>query len=71
MNRQTDEFKHKINRIAPQIKEKMMQKGSLMISYQPLDDKPNFFRTVFSNNASNRQDVRFMIEEIELLGKDI
>jgi hypothetical protein len=42
-----------------------------MVSYQPLDEKPNFFRSVFSNNATQKEDVLFMIDEIENLGKDL
>lgn len=42
-----------------------------MVGYQPLDDKPNFFRAVFSNNATVKEDVLFMIDEIERLGNDL
>jgi len=48
-----------------------MFKGSLMVGYQPLDDKPNFFRAIISNPATNEQDIYFMLEEIECLGRDL
>ena len=71
MDRNSDEFKHKLNKIAPQIKKRMMIKGSLMVGYQPLDDKPNFFRAIVSNQASTEEDILFMLDEIENLGKDL
>jgi hypothetical protein len=46
----------------------MMMKGSLMVGYQPLDDKPNFFRAIVSNPASTEDDILFMLDEIERLG---
>jgi hypothetical protein len=49
----------------------MMMKGTLMVGYQPLDDKPNFFRAIISNQASNEEDVKFMLDEIERLGEDL
>lgn len=48
-----------------------MNEGKLMVSYQPLDDKPNFFRMIVSNAASKLQDIEFLIEEIERLGLDV
>ena len=49
----------------------MLEEGRIMISYQPLDEKPNFFRMIISNPASNKDDIDFMITEIERLGKDL
>lgn len=49
----------------------MMLKGSIMIGYQPLDDKPNFFRVIISNAASKEEDIYFMLDEIERLGYDL
>ena len=48
-----------------------MLKGSLMIGYQPLDDKPNFFRVILSNAATTEEDIHFIIDEIERLGQDL
>jgi glutamate decarboxylase len=57
--------------VAPQIKAMMMEKGSLMIGYQPLGDLPNFFRAVISNPALLECDIDFMLDEIARLGSDL
>lgn len=57
--------------ITPKIKAKLMEKGVAMISYQPLEEKPNFFRCVFSNLATQRQDVDFLLDEIACLGAEL
>ena len=49
----------------------MMNEGTTMVSYQPLDDKPNFFRMIVSNAATKREDIDFLIKEIERLGHDL
>ncbi|XP_077870441.1 glutamate decarboxylase 1 isoform X2 [Saccoglossus kowalevskii] len=65
------EKKQRLNQVAPIIKARMMECGSTMVGYQPLDDKVNFFRLVVSNAAVRRSDLDFLIQEIERLGKDI
>ena len=50
---------------------RMMYAGNLMMSYQPLDDKPNFFRSIISNQAVTEEDVEFMLEEMDRLGIDL
>lgn len=62
------EFKGKIHKVAPKIKERMMKEGNMMITYQPLASKPNFFRLVLQNSALNRDDMLHFIDEIERLG---
>uniref|UniRef100_A0A8C6P129 Cysteine sulfinic acid decarboxylase n=1 Tax=Nothobranchius furzeri TaxID=105023 RepID=A0A8C6P129_NOTFU len=58
----------KVSSVAPVIKERMMKKGTLMVGYQPLGDKVNFFRvTVFSPLISHK-DLDFFLDEIERLG---
>ena len=49
----------------------MMNKGDLMVGYQPLFSIPNFFRMVISNQASRREDILYVVEEIDRLGHDI
>jgi len=71
LDRTSTEFKEKIHKIAPKIKAEMMLKGSMMMSYQPLDTKPNFFRMVFNNYGTRNEDVLFLLDEIERLGKDL
>lgn len=48
----------------------MMERGNTMVGYQPLDDKPNFFRMVISNPAATEPDIDYLIEEIERLGEE-
>ena len=59
------------SQVAPKIKGKMMEKGQTMIGYQPLGDNVNFFRCVFSNPATQREDVDFLLDEIAHLGSDL
>uniref|UniRef100_A0A8D8V678 Acidic amino acid decarboxylase GADL1 n=1 Tax=Cacopsylla melanoneura TaxID=428564 RepID=A0A8D8V678_9HEMI len=58
-------------KVAPKIKERMMKTGSMMITYQPIHDLPNFFRLVLQNSALDHSDMDFFIEEIERLGHDL
>ena len=48
-----------------------MEKGNTMVGYQPLGDKPNFFRMIISNFATRENDIDFMLDEIEKLGEEI
>ena len=57
--------------MAPKIKAKMMEHGMTMIGYQPLGSKVNFFRCVFSNPATQPEDVDFLLDEIVRLGEDL
>lgn len=71
MDKNSEEYRTKLALIAPQIKNGMMKNGTMMIGYQPLDNYPNFFRMVFCNGATRDQDVIFLMDEIERLGKDL
>lgn len=68
---QTEEWWQKLGKVAPVIKERMIKCGSMMIGYQPLGDKVNFFRFVLANPASTSEDMDFIISEIERLGHDL
>lgn len=48
-----------------------MKKGSMMVSYQPHGNRPNFFRQVVTNPAATKVDLDFFLDEIERLGKDL
>jgi len=68
------EWETKIDKVAPKIKEKMMKQGTLMVAYQPLPSKglKNFFRMVFHCVPEpTEDDVVFILDEIERLGKDL
>lgn len=49
----------------------MMNSGTLMISYQPLGDTPNFFRNIISNPGVQKKDVDFLVNELNRLGEDL
>ena len=40
-------------KITAELKSRMMYSGNLMVGYQPLDNKPNFFRLFFYNTPSS------------------
>ncbi|GAV07077.1 hypothetical protein RvY_16959 [Ramazzottius varieornatus] len=61
----------RMGRITAVIKARMMDRGNLMVGYQPLDDKPNFFRMIISNHASTKEDIDFMLEEIVRIGREL
>lgn len=49
----------------------MMKKGSMMLGYQPHQGKVNFFRQVVISPQVSREDMDFLLDEIELLAKDL
>ncbi|XP_061592066.1 cysteine sulfinic acid decarboxylase [Cololabis saira] len=64
----TADYQERLAKVAPTIKERMMKQGTMMVGYQPLGDKVNFFRvTVLSPLVSNK-DMDFFLDEIERLG---
>uniref|UniRef100_A0A8C0ZBR6 Glutamate decarboxylase like 1 n=1 Tax=Cyanistes caeruleus TaxID=156563 RepID=A0A8C0ZBR6_CYACU len=65
------EFWQKLHQVAPIIKERMMKKGSMMLGYQPHWGKVNFFRQVVISPQVSREDMDFLLDEIELLAKDL
>nr|XP_034955721.1 cysteine sulfinic acid decarboxylase isoform X2 [Zootoca vivipara] len=65
------DYCQKLGKVAPMIKERMMKKGSMMVSYQPLGKRVNFFRQVVTNPAVTREDLDFFLDEIERLGRDL
>ncbi|XP_072223579.1 cysteine sulfinic acid decarboxylase isoform X2 [Leuresthes tenuis] len=65
------DYQNRLAKVAPIIKERMMKQGTMMVGYQPLGNKVNFFRvTVFSPLISHK-DLDFFLDEIERLGKDL
>ena len=56
--------------MAPKIKAKMMEKGTMMVGYQPLGDLPNFFRIVLTNPCLSTEDIDFFLDETERLGEE-
>lgn len=60
-----------VSQVAPKIKERMMKEGTMMITYQPVNDLPNFFRLVLQNSSLTRSDMDYFVGEIERLGSDL
>merc|ERR1712156_18590 len=67
----TAEKKVELGKVTAQLKKEMMNAGTLMVSYQPLGNIPNFFRSILSNPATREEDIDFMLDEMERLGKDL
>lgn len=65
------DYKEKLHKVAPKIKERMMKEGSMMVTYQAQKGLPNFFRIVFQNSGLEKADMVHFIEEIERLGSDL
>uniref|UniRef100_A0A914DZI1 Glutamate decarboxylase n=1 Tax=Acrobeloides nanus TaxID=290746 RepID=A0A914DZI1_9BILA len=61
----------RLDKVAPKIKAKMMERGTTMVGYQPDKQRPNFFRMIISNQAITHNDLDFLIEEIINLGKNL
>ena len=55
--------------MAPSIKAMMMEKGTMMVGYQPLGNLPNFFRIVLTNPCLSTKDVDFFLDETTRLGE--
>ncbi|XP_067004135.1 glutamate decarboxylase [Anabrus simplex] len=60
-----------LGQITPVLKGRMMQAGTLMVGYQPLDDRPNFFRNIISSAAVTEKDIDFLLAEMDRLGHDL
>ncbi|XP_017343638.1 cysteine sulfinic acid decarboxylase [Ictalurus punctatus] len=65
------DYQDKLAKVAPLIKERMMKRGSMMVGYQPLDGRVNFFRMVILSPQLQHSDLDFFLDEIERLGKDL
>ncbi|RWS13200.1 glutamate decareboxylase-like protein [Dinothrombium tinctorium] len=64
----------RLAKVCPMIKSKMMERGNLMVNYQPLKSKnlPNFFRIVFTcYPPTTENDIDFVLDEIENIGSGI
>ncbi|KAK7866512.1 hypothetical protein R5R35_002472 [Gryllus longicercus] len=65
------EREQQLGQITPLLKGRMMESGTLMVGYQPLDDRPNFFRNIISSAAVTESDLDFMLAEMDRLGHDL
>lgn len=60
----------RLTKVAPKIKARMIQKGSVMMTYQPRKNLPNFFRMTFITPTTEK-DIDWLLDEIETLGADL
>uniref|UniRef100_A0A3Q2Q5M0 Cysteine sulfinic acid decarboxylase n=1 Tax=Fundulus heteroclitus TaxID=8078 RepID=A0A3Q2Q5M0_FUNHE len=60
-----------LREVAPVIKERMMKQGTMMVGYQPLGDRVNFFRITILSPLISQKDLDFFLDEIERLGNDV
>lgn len=63
-----------LGKVAPQVKKRMLQQGSLMVGYQPLqrNRRPNFFRLVFTCHPQlEKHHVSHLLDQIERLAEEI
>ncbi|KAK2146445.1 hypothetical protein LSH36_607g01010 [Paralvinella palmiformis] len=67
------EFKLVAPKVIPAIKRRMVEAGSLSISFQPLESKGyvNFFRIILNNPLTTRRDVDLILDEIDRLGNNL
>ncbi|MBN3321268.1 CSAD decarboxylase, partial [Atractosteus spatula] len=67
----SEDYRDRLAKVAPTIKERMVRKGSMMVGYQPQHDRVNFFRAVVLSPQLTRDDLLFFLDEIERLGSDL
>jgi len=67
----TSDWQRELGKVTATIKARMMTEGTMMISYQPLGEYPNFFRSIISNQAIQEVDIDFMLETLDKLGHDL
>ncbi|XP_036388923.1 cysteine sulfinic acid decarboxylase [Megalops cyprinoides] len=67
----SEDYRRRLSKVAPVIKERMMKQGSMMVGYQPQKERVNFFRMVILSPQISRQDLDFFLDEIERLGNDL
>lgn len=64
----TEEERRRLHAVAPAIKTQMQHEGTAMVGFQPLGERPNFFRMLFINPSVTRADVDAVIELIDRYG---
>jgi len=68
---ETEEWWQQLAKVAPEMKKMMVEQGTMLIGYQPLQSYVNFFRMVISNPDVNKEDMDFVISEMQRMGKDL
>ena len=60
----------RLHRLSVSIKDRMQREGTMMLGYQPLAGRPNFFRLLFINPAVTREDVDTTLELLDRYGSE-
>ena len=60
----------RLHGVAPVIKDRMQREGTLMVGYQPLGDRPNFFRMLLLNPEVQEADLDAVVELIDRYGTE-
>jgi glutamate/tyrosine decarboxylase-like PLP-dependent enzyme len=60
----------RLHRLSVAIKDRMQRAGTMMIGYQPLAGRPNFFRLLFINPAVTHQDVDTTLDLLDRYGTE-
>merc|ERR1712227_654768 len=68
---ETDEWWQQLAKVAPELKKLMVEQGTMLIGYNPLGSYVNFFRMVISNPDVRKEDMDFVISDIERMGNDL
>ncbi|KAK6181016.1 hypothetical protein SNE40_008963 [Patella caerulea] len=61
----------KLSKVAPTIKQRMTEQGTMLIGYQPEGNRVNFFRMIVSNLDVTTAEMDFVVYEIDRLGNDL
>uniref|UniRef100_A0A8D3BMQ4 Cysteine sulfinic acid decarboxylase n=1 Tax=Scophthalmus maximus TaxID=52904 RepID=A0A8D3BMQ4_SCOMX len=65
------DYQERLAKVAPIIKERMVKQGTMMVGYQPLGNRVNFFRVIVFSPLVSQKDMDFFLDEIERLGNDL
>ncbi|XP_019951981.1 cysteine sulfinic acid decarboxylase isoform X2 [Paralichthys olivaceus] len=65
------DYQDRLAKVAPVIKERMVKQGTMMVGYQPLANRVNFFRVIIFSPLISQRDMDFFLDEIERLGNDL
>ncbi|XP_032871629.1 cysteine sulfinic acid decarboxylase-like isoform X1 [Amblyraja radiata] len=67
---ESPDFWKNLGMVAPFIKERMVKQGTMMVGYQQQRTNVNFFRQILISPQISLDDLEFILDEIEHLGKD-
>ncbi|CAK8678895.1 cysteine sulfinic acid decarboxylase-like isoform X3 [Clavelina lepadiformis] len=68
---ENEEFYKDLAKIVPIIKHRMQKKGTVLVGFSPVADRPTFFRMTCVNEKVSYEDMDFVLDEIERCGADL